>query len=67
MIIGCDPIPVKVICENLPKDHYVQVQWKYITDDHFQGFFSTYRPIFQNFRVFACSKILEILKKLTHA
>ena len=26
--------PVKVICENLPKDHYVQVQWKYITD-HF--------------------------------
>ena len=23
--IRFDPIPVKVICENLPKDHYVQV------------------------------------------
>ena len=24
-----DPIPVKIICVNLPKDHYVQVPWKH--------------------------------------
>ena len=28
--IRFDPIPVKVICANLLKDHYVQVPWKYI-------------------------------------
>ena len=32
--IRFDPIPVQVVCANLPKDHYVQVPWKYITD-HF--------------------------------